>query len=329
MAYFTGAVNSYADLLNAVLTACVAEGWSLSGSILSKGPAFLQIYSSTAKTTSEGPGIVVQGGTGVSGGLLSGASVARPRLGPLGGGPFGGPDPVWPAVYHIHVLSDPDEVYVVLNFSLSRFYWLAFGISDNPWIGGSGLWITANAVRGYSVGSAPANGGYLISDIRGALSGAISSYVGSGPWWANYVWSGAMSDTVARDILHCSVDGEGWKGGSVFADTGPQVGSLSALQAIKPLPALQPNAWNGEAVLLPIHVLLGRASQKCSPVLEHRHARYLRMPNHEPGDIIVLGSDQWKVYPFHMKNASAPDGASTSLIDHTGTFGWAIRYDGP
>ena len=62
-------------------------------------------------------------------------------------------------------------------------------------------------------------------------------------------------------------------------------------------------------------------------VLEVRNARYMRIGNNDPEQVITLGPDRWKVFPFLRKNASVPDGGS--VIDHSGTFGWAIRYDGP
>lgn len=328
MAYYSGSVNSYADLVAAVQSACVSDGWTLSGSILSKGAAYLNLYSSTAKTSTEGPGLIAQGGTGIDAGVLTGGSVARPRLGPCGSGPLAGGDPSWPSVYHIHVFTDPDEVYVFLNHGISRYYYLAFGISDVPGVGGNGLWITGTVMRGFATGTTSSSGGFYISDVLGQVSGNPAAATGNGPWWVNRVWTGSMSDTFAKDILHCGIDGAGWKGGGVFFNSSPQIGALSALQSVRPLPTMQPNAWNGESVLLPIQVLIVRASLKVSPVLEHRNARYLRINNHEPGDIITLGSDRWRVYPFHMKNMTQPDG-SLSMIDHTGTFGWAIRYDGP
>ena len=57
------------------------------------------------------------------------------------------------------------------------------------------------------------------------------------------------------------------------------------------------------------------------------HCRFLRIDNYQPGDIIPLGPDRWKVAPWYRKNTAQRDGGSN--IQHTGTFGWAIRYDGP
>lgn len=91
-----------------------------------------------------------------------------------------------------------------------------------------------------------------------------------------------------------------------------------------------PSAWNQESPLLPIQCTLVRASSKVSLVADIRNARYLRVDNHSPEQIIELGPDRWKIYPFYRKNTSARDGSVAPVgTDHTGTFGWAIRYDGP
>jgi len=58
-----------------------------------------------------------------------------------------------------------------------------------------------------------------------------------------------------------------------------------------------------------------------------QNARTLRVDNYDPGQIITLGDDQWRIYPFYRKNADQRDGTTSSGGDHSGTMGWAIRYD--
>ena len=62
-------------------------------------------------------------------------------------------------------------------------------------------------------------------------------------------------------------------------------------------------------------------------VLEVENARYFRLKNHEPEAIIQRGGSQWMVFPWLRK-----DGTVTGDVDratHSGTFGWAVRYEGP
>ena len=110
------------------------------------------------------------------------------------------------------------------------------------------------------------------------------------------------------------------------SDGAGAVNSVHAIGSAAPHIERSPSAWNGESPLLPIQAYVWRASAKCSLVVDMRHARYLRIDNYEPGQIITLGGDSWKVYPFYRKASSARNGGIG--IDHTGTFGWAIRYDG-
>ena len=93
----------------------------------------------------------------------------------------------------------------------------------------------------------------------------------------------------------------------------------------KPLIQRTPNTWNGEATLLPVQAYLARPSSKVSLIAELGHMRYVRIDNYNAGDIITLGADRWKVFPWWQRNAASRDGADFS----SGTLGFAVRYDGP
>jgi hypothetical protein len=86
-------------------------------------------------------------------------------------------------------------------------------------------------------------------------------------------------------------------------------------------------------VLLPLRAWKERTPYKSSLVADLANARLLRIDNITPGDILTIGTDKWKAYPWYRKNVSARDGSgnqgSAYNINHTGTFGWAIRYEGP
>lgn len=90
---------------------------------------------------------------------------------------------------------------------------------------------------------------------------------------------------------------------------------------------VQPSVWNSEAVLLPIKAFIGRPSAKTSLGADMEFARRLRIDNLTPGDILVLGSDKWKIYPWYRKDVANRNGGI--YANHSGTFGWAIRYQGP
>ena len=66
-------------------------------------------------------------------------------------------------------------------------------------------------------------------------------------------------------------------------------------------------------------------------VVNPRNARLCRLDNLTPGSIVTYGADQWKVYPWLRKDATTRNGKDNSRLtppNHTGTYGYAIRYTG-
>ena len=120
------------------------------------------------------------------------------------------------------------------------------------------------------------------------------------------------STPVGEFINHGLSGGTGWSTTDVMA---------APYRA--PLDFILPSTWNSEAVLLPIQAFSTvYGSAKVALVLDVVGARACRIDNFKPGNIITLGSDRWKIYPWYLKAAAE---SSTS----SGRLGWAIRYDGP
>lgn len=312
MAYYTGTVADYKQLLDILSARCVDHGWTWTNGILSKGKAFLKIFVSDASQSvsiDPGSGIVIQGGTGQAGESLINPSIQRGRLGRPG--PINNYKAVtWPAIYHLHIAQNPDEVFLILNFDILYHYWLAFGVSDVAGLSGTGLWF-----HGFSAGYAGqySYGGFSMSTTSGSIDS--DSVTTSGFLCARTNYSADRSSLA----IHTGLDGIDWYG---YASA-QSVGSFSAWESLAPLPEHSPSSWNQDAALLPIHGYVGRSEYKRSCALMVRNARYIRVDNYEVGDTITLGSDVWSVYPFYCKNASVRDGGNG--VDHSGTFGWAIR----
>lgn len=119
MAYINGTANSWEDLQAALISACTANGWTLSGSdIVYKGNCFAQLFI-------DGD-LDVLGVTGI-GGSVSG--VMQPNSIYIGFNAY----ITFPVSYDIHILTDPDEVYLIVNYNgdmyrfcpLDRVMWLA------------------------------------------------------------------------------------------------------------------------------------------------------------------------------------------------------------
>lgn len=287
MAYYSGAANDMAALRSALIGACVAEGWTLTGDILSKGTMF-------CRTALNFGSLQIQGGTGVgAGNTLVGASSRSCHV--LGSGNLA---VTWPAAYEIFVF--PTEVFLVVRFSVDRYQWCAFGQSAIA-LPGTGMWFTATAAM------------FAATGLSLAINSGNTTYTPGLPFWTSYNSDGADSCRI-----HHGLDGASWSTGSDL---------IGITHSASELISLLPNTWNSEAVLLPIRAYMTRPSSKLSLVLELINARFTRIDNHEPGEVITFGSERWKIFPGYRKDAVNRNGGNN--IQHTGTFGWAVRYEGP
>lgn len=302
MAYVTGSASSFTDLLTGIRSACTANGWTLAGNVLSKGTNFL-------RTQVVGTTIEFLGGTGIDGSNnLTGAgpSVVRITSG------VAGISITFPVTYEVHLNAAPDEVYVVVNYNINDYQWAAWGQSDVAGVGGTGMWYAAACVAnnvinqwiggpaGASVGSQQLMYGLFYNDVSGQQVNGQNSFI------------------------HNGVDVTGW---SPPDNVTPTPWSWSAL---RPLYAILPSQWNDETVLLPMPVYKPRSTgNKVSLLADLRHIRVCRIDFHDPGDIVALGPDSWKVYPWYRKSIVNRDGNTGSPLTHSGTMGFAVRYTGP
>ncbi len=312
MAFYTGNVSNFTELRNALVDSCVIEGWTWADGILSKGAIFVRPFAREAYDPTGGnrfgAGLVIEGGTGKSGSSLVNPSSVKPRLGSSGLDTNFAPSVVWPAQYNIHIFDT--EVFIILKFNVQYYYRLAFGISN---IQGSGLWLSGYAPEWTEISAGQQYNGFDMTHNSGA-SGGIGRV--TAPFWRSGRSTAAYAN--ADSVLFQDT----WQGNSTNQDN---EGYIFANNAIDPLFSLK-NQWNSEAIFLPFQCYLRRASGKISLLLDLDYARLLRIDNFEPEQIITLGSVKWKVYPFLRKNIQAADTGSGT---HSGTFGWAIRYDGP
>lgn len=296
MAYYTGTSNDMTAVRQALIDACVLEGWTWNGTtdVLSKGSihvrlasaaGYLRLYGRTSATTGEMP--------------------VPHQMGPFTGR-SADPLPVmtWPVTYRIFVFAE--EVYCVIQYSVDVFQWCAFGKSSVSGLPGTGTWVAATAA-GIHAGY---NNGMTMSTSYGTSN---SLAVCPAPFWAT-----AQSGDY-ESCVHSDLDGQGW-----WASTAANGGPVG-VQAITDLIKLLPNSWNSEAVLLPIRAFKVRPSNKISLTVDLQYARFTRIDNYAPGEVISIGANRWMVLPFYRKNSAVRDGGQA----HSGTFGWAIRYEGP
>ena len=300
MAYVTGTASDLAGLRTGILNACTANGWTLTGAILSKGAVFITL-------TVNGNFLDLHSGTGASGGALTGTPGANrnARIGTLTSGmaPF-----AWPLTYEVFIGSSPDEVYAVITYSGVYHQWLAWGRSSITTLG-TGAWYSGSldSVSALSSGI----------QIDAAQAGSAGFGTRSSPnagcpalFWATFYNSASIIGESINHGLPGSTNG--WSGADI-----------NAARYRAPLDFCLPSAWSSETVLLPIQAFsTAYGSSKLAMVADLAHARACRIDNLTPGQIITLGADEWKVFPWYLKSA-APSSTST------GGLGLAIRYDGP
>lgn len=304
MAYYSGSASDMAAVLSALVNACATEGWTWNddNSVLSKDSLYLQL------SVIGGPYLTALAGTGADGSGVTGPTPNAVRVGRAGSEAM-----LFPVAYSIFVFAD--EVYLVLNYNVDCYQWLAFGKSTTTGLPGTGMWV------GASIGGSIRTNSLDIANIGPSGSAAGGGNSNSGPL-ALFWGTNALDDAANNSFVHHNHDGYGWEAGGSQG----YLGRLG-VSPLAPLVSVLPNQWNSEAVLLPLRCYASRPSSKVSLVVDTVNARITRLDNYSPGQVITLGEDRWVVFPWYRKNLSSRNGGVR--VPHSGTLGWAIRYEGP
>lgn len=296
MAYYSGVANDMAAVRQALVDACVGEGWVWNQplNILSKGVVYVELLITNADLL-------------LRGFIDSNKSLPTPwavRMGELFRGNALLPI-IWPVKYEIFLFDD--EAYTVINYS-DTYQWAAFGHSSIS-LPGTGMWIGATCSEEPS---------YVGNSVI-----SLSSERGGGNQTSGALFltseNAAVSGRTLNSFVQSSLSGNPWYSNGVVG-----------IAALSPLLGNLPNAWNSESVLLPIREYAKALENKISLVADLKNARHVRIDNYDPGQIVSIGSDKWKVFPWLRKNTVNRQGTyNGSSVRDSGTLGWAIRYDGP
>jgi hypothetical protein len=309
MAYQTGTVTSTSDLASVITNFAVANGWTLNSGVLSKAGAYIR---------------------------LQVISVSELRIDAARNGNFSTPDisplysrifnTTWPstATYHIVAFSNPDTVWCTINFDVIKFQHIGFGTIEKYGTWNGGQWFHAQHTQ-----------------ESGSKDGNVTSYIDGDVVPLNSMittecalfWGGRMNDNVVtfRDNgpskIQCDLRGNVWE--PPPSTTGNQI---YMPQIVTPIHKTNPNAFNGQTVLTPFTPFLKGGDGYFMPIGRIGHLRFVKLANYDPGDVITIGSDKWKVFPWYIKDTTKPDGERTptsSATQSTGILGVAVRYDGP
>ena len=328
MAYYSGTAATGTGLVDAINAACVANGWTLTGTILSKGAAYVQLTSTYQQWVSgtqfyTGWMVDARGGTGATAGALTGATPYAVRIGGINSYQYTAVlRPMnYPVTYAIHVFTDPDEVYVVVNHDVDMYSHLMFGVSDMASeVGGTGLWLhglfSAAVLWCY---------GFMVNP-NGADGVAYGNNQESG--FAGGLFSRLNTNSVAQspayrylnNYMHHAING--------VAEWTTNQDQPRALAAHAPILSRTPSLFNNNAPLLPVQGYMMRPDNMVSLVVNLKHIRYMRNDDYAPEQVFNVGPDVWKSYPWLQKNMAARDGGGAGN-SHSGTLAYAIRYDGP
>lgn len=294
--YQSGSATSFADLQAAILTFLQTQGWTLTNTVLNKGTGFFQFTNTASK-------LVLNTGTGQSGTALTGVPASQVCM-------LSADNPVgFPVTYEFHYFNSPDEFICVIQHNGVFYQQLALGQSLSANIGGTGWWMEGSYDNGYL----STNKGYS-SDSSGANA--------SGSWQYQGFQFFAMGQYGPRGMwLNYGVDGTNAWGAEANLNSGWV--NWMMMQA-------SPNQLNQGTILVPIRVMASRPSSLYTEVLTVSNIRMCRNDAFDPGAIYTLGTDKWKIYPFYSKNTAQRNGVAWGTgAFHSGTYAYAVRYQGP
>jgi len=215
----------------------------------------------------------------------------------------------WPITYYLFYSGTPDQVACIINYDATKIQVLMFGdivkVNSSAFVGGN--WFFASRVASHQ---------YIINDAYAQITDSILAGVSGGSIPMPFIDSSAVGVVYNNSQIHCEIDGIVW------ADTG--VAATNVMQPDYTISSLfrSPNSWNNQSDLIPIHLQFRMLSTLFGYIGYIEHIRFIRIDNYNLGDIITLGTDQWKVFPVFQKDATNRNGTTGS----TGTLGFAIRY---
>jgi hypothetical protein len=319
MAYQTGTLNSLADIQTVIRTFLVDNGWTwdTGSSTIYKDTVFVQFV------TPSGDKVLFRAKTALSGGSSAPRDVGMGRM--IRDGTGNVPAVItYPATYWAFLADD--EFYFVVNYDVSRYQYVMWGRSTVDVGSATGAYISGSVNESTFPSGATNMGCGIAIAPTGVASGAsaVYGYRTSAPFWDDRQGAGTGVlggyPDLRSSFLHSDLGDATWSlhiqsGANTYTGVGNgYAGNLSAVL---------PNTWNAESPLLPLRAYRLLTESKVALVADMQHARQCRVDNFNDAEIISIGPDQWQVFPFHRKDIAARNGGE--YIDHTGTFGWAIR----
>lgn len=310
MAYQTGVLNTVSDIQLTIRNFLTSNGWTwdAASSTIYKDSIYIGFVAPASDK------ILFQAKSQLTGGLNAPKTAGVGRF--INDMPSATSGVItYPCEYFAFL--DNDEFYFIVNFNSSYYQYVMWGKSS--------IDVGSNGLGTYISGSVTTAGPYASvstgSGIQITPAGSDGPWYGlrsAAPFWMTRVIIGNGFD-LACDMIHTDLDGVTWDLSTGDTITRYYAGGSTVGAKMQVLPS----AWSGESPLLPLRAYKMRSSNICSLVLDLKNARYCRIDNYNDKEELVIGSETWVVFPFFKRNVAQRNGGT--LIDHTGTMGWAIR----
>lgn len=305
MPYQTGSASDFPNLVATIKTFASTNGWSVSTDVIYKGNVFAAVK---AENPAGGTaGISVQGGLGHSGGALTSASSYKSMMQVYDG--VGDIINSFPLTYHL--FSHTNQITLFVNYNSVWWQWLTFGEIEKY-----------GTYTGGQFYAAPQNYDTTSRDtyIRAEYAGGTYSPAGVALFWGGKeLWG--YTEAQDGSYMHLEMDSNIWWVSSRESQYGGN--RINTPSFMSPLLYRCNSNQTEMTTLLPYYVWALRPSTKASLIGNVSPFRLMRIDNYQAGDIITIGSDKYKVFPWLRKTPS------TVATNSSGVWGVAIEYDGP
>lgn len=307
MAYYTGTATSLADLRTKFIEAATANGWTLNGAILSNGNCH-------ARLNVNANALELRGRINAGSDNTAAVETTPVRIYESQTNAYN-----YPVSYEIHAYQNPAEIFMVVNFAVEYFHFMAMGQSSIDVSPGSGMWVTASKGASETTNACPAT-----TNIPNGYLGFHANTPFFSKGWQNS--ANSYQNAAINSFIHTGLESTGWKS---EADSSNNTQAVGAISFQSHLLTPSPMPLNSANILAPVKVIQKRgANDRISIVADLKNARFIRIDNLKAKEIITLGPDKWIAYPLYRKNIDVRNGDQASTSTHSGTFGIAIRYTG-
>ena len=318
MPYYTGVVTTPANLKTLIETHAIANGWTLSAQdYLYKGKSYIKLHSADTNFLK-----------------ITGANSADGTTSPAG---FNRAICIktawWPVTYYISIHTNPDIVICTLVYDTDRIQVILFGdivkVNESAYTGGNFFWATGGdqslAVQTNS--EIKIEDDYLgtLNDnaFQNVTSYFYNNYYGNIPFITIITYNDALYSNVG---FHAEIDGNIWDNNTNLLG----YNRVTWTDTTKSSLYRGPSSWNGQTNLVPMELQMAMGSNLYAYLGYIEHMRFVRVDNYQIGDIITIATDKWKVFPWKRKNVTYRNGGGAGVVTaHSGTVGFAVKYDGP